>query len=78
MTTSWTAKGTGYNSGFALWGLTCFVETFLQGSTFELRMNNRAKNPPQRKAAKRYERAKTDSTPNLNTIINLALKQVIL
>lgn len=42
------------NSGFALWGLTCFVETFVQGSTFLLRMNSSAKNPPQRKAAKRY------------------------
>ena len=41
------------NSGFALWGLTCFVETFVQGSTFLLRMNSSAKNPPQRKAAKR-------------------------
>lgn len=42
------------NSGFALWGLTCFVETFVQGSTFVLPMNNRAKNPPQRKAANRW------------------------
>lgn len=41
------------NSGFALWGLTCFVERFVQGSTFVLRMNSSAKNPPQRKAAKR-------------------------
>lgn len=43
------------NSGFALWGLTCFVETFVQGSTSLLRMNNSAKNPPQRKAANRYQ-----------------------
>lgn len=41
------------NSGFALWGLTSFVETFVQGSTFLPRMNSSAKNPPQRKAAKR-------------------------
>lgn len=41
------------NSGFALWGLMCFVETFVQGSTFELRMNISAKNPPQRQAANR-------------------------
>ena len=33
------------NSGFALWGLTCFLETFVQGSTFVLRMNSSAKNP---------------------------------
>ena len=42
-----------YNSGFALWGLTCFAETFVQSSTFVLRMNNSAKNSPQRKAANR-------------------------
>ncbi len=42
-----------YNSGFALWGLMCFVETFVQGSTLVLRMNSSAKNPPQRKAANR-------------------------
>jgi len=41
------------NSGFALWGLTCFVETFVQGSTFVLCMNSSAKNHPQRKAANR-------------------------
>jgi hypothetical protein len=41
------------NSGFALWGLTCFVELFVQGSTSVLPMNGSAKNPPQRKAAKR-------------------------
>lgn len=42
------------NIGFALWGLTCFVETFVQGSNFVLRMNSSAKNPPQRKAPNRY------------------------
>ena len=47
-------KITGANSGFTLWGLTCFVETCVQGSTFVLHMNSSAKNPPQRKAAKRY------------------------
>lgn len=44
---------TAHNSGFALWGLKCFVETFVQGSTLVLRMNRTAKNPPQRKAANR-------------------------
>lgn len=50
--TRWTETPAG-NSGFALWGLTCFVETVVQGSTFVLRMNGSAKNPPQRKAANR-------------------------
>lgn len=47
-------EGRTHNSGFALWGLTCFYDTFVQGSTFVLRMNISAKNPPQRKAAKRW------------------------
>jgi hypothetical protein len=46
------------NRGFALWGLTFFVETFVQDSTFVLRMNGSAKNPPQRKAAKHYQRCR--------------------
>ena len=41
------------NSGFALWGLTFFVETFVVKQTFMLRMNISANNPPQRKAANR-------------------------
>lgn len=41
------------NIGFALWGLTCFYDTFVQGSTIVLRMNICAKNPPQRKAENR-------------------------
>jgi hypothetical protein len=40
-----TRKPTG-NMGFALWGLTYFVETFVQGSTFVFRMNSNAKTPP--------------------------------
>lgn len=47
-------EGRTHNSGFELWGLTYFYDTFVQGSTFVLRMNISAKNPPQRKAAKRY------------------------
>ena len=47
-------KKTGANSGFALWGLTWFVEAFVLKQTFLLRMNFGAKNPPQRKAAKRW------------------------
>lgn len=52
-----TEKTTTANSGFALWGLTCFVETFVVNQTFVLRMNIGAKNPPQRKAANRYLQA---------------------
>ena len=42
------------NSGLAKGGVSCFVETFLQGSTFVLRMNICAKNPALRQAANRY------------------------
>lgn len=45
LTMTKTDRNTAGNSGFALWGLTCFVETFVQGSTFVLRMNSRAKIP---------------------------------
>ncbi|MCU0440440.1 MAG: hypothetical protein MUC49_21315 [Raineya sp.] len=44
-----------HNIGFALWGLTGFYDTFVQGSTFVLRMNICAKYPPQRKAENRWQ-----------------------
>lgn len=50
-------KARGHNIGFALWGLTCFDETFVQGSTFGFQMNFCAKYPPQRKAENRYAQA---------------------
>lgn len=43
------------NNGLAKGGVSCFVETFVQGSTFVLRMNFCAKNPALRQAAKRYK-----------------------
>jgi len=43
-----------HNIGLAIWRLTCFVETFVQGSAFVLRMNFSAKIPALRQAAKRY------------------------
>ena len=42
-----------HNSSLAKGGLTYFVETFVLGSTFVLRMNFCAKNPALRQAAKR-------------------------
>jgi len=41
------------NSGLAKGGVSCFVERFVQGPTFVLRMNICAKNPALRQAAKR-------------------------
>ena len=42
------------NSGLAKGGVSCFVERFVQGPTFVLRMNICAKNPALRQAAKRW------------------------
>ena len=42
------------NSGLAKGGVSCFVETLVQGSTFVLRMNFSAKNPALRQAANRW------------------------
>jgi len=47
------AKKTTGNSGLAKGGVSCFVEPFVQGSAFVLRMNFSAKNPALRQAAKR-------------------------
>jgi hypothetical protein len=49
------------NSGFALWGLTCFVETFVRGLTFVLRMNSSAKNPHNAKPCPLAVILKTDT-----------------
>ena len=46
-------RTTAYNRGLAKGGLTCFVETFVQGSAVVLRMNGSAKNPALRQAPKR-------------------------
>ena len=56
-TLSWD-KSPAANSGLAKGGLTYFEETFVQGSTFVLRMNFSAKNPALRQAAKRYGQLK--------------------
>jgi hypothetical protein len=45
------------NSGLAKGGVSCFVETFVQGSTFVLRMNFSTENPALRQAADRYKQA---------------------
>jgi hypothetical protein len=54
------------NRGFALWGLTSFVETLVHGSTFVVRMNSSDKNPPQRKAPKRWWQFWTTATRKNN------------
>ncbi len=38
------------NIGLAIWRLTCFYETFVQGSTAVILLNFCAKNPPHRQA----------------------------
>jgi hypothetical protein len=41
-----------HNISLAIWQLARFVETFIYGSAFILRMNRSAKNPPHRQQAK--------------------------
>ncbi|MFZ5976506.1 MAG: hypothetical protein EO766_12450 [Hydrotalea sp. AMD] len=43
------------NMGFAKWRLTCFYDSFVQGSTFGILINISAKNPPLRKAQNRWQ-----------------------
>ena len=51
------------NIGLAIWRVSCFYETFVQGSTAVILLNFCAKNPPHRQAEKRcvqLERTKSD------------------
>jgi len=48
-----TERNTAGNSGLAKGGVSCLEDTFVQGSSFVLRMNICAKNPALRQAAKR-------------------------
>ena len=41
------------NIGLAIWRVSCFYETFVQGSTAVILLNFCAKNPPHRQAEKR-------------------------
>jgi hypothetical protein len=42
------------NKGFAIAGVSCFADTFVQGGSSVLRMKFSAKNPRHRKPPKRY------------------------
>lgn len=46
------------NIGLAIWRVSCFYETFVQGLTAVILLNFCAKNPPHRQAEKRYLQAK--------------------
>jgi len=50
-------KCTGYNKGFAIAGVPCFADTFVQGGSSVLRMKFSAKTPRHRKPPKRYNQA---------------------
>jgi len=47
-------RKTAANKGFAIAGVPCFADTFVQGGSFVLRMKFSAKTPRHRQAAKRY------------------------
>jgi hypothetical protein len=50
-------RKTGANIGLAIWRVSYFYETFVQGSTAVILLNFCAKNPPHRQAEKRYLQA---------------------
>jgi len=55
MTTLHRTKDTAaHNKGFAIAGVPCFADTFVQGGSSVLRMKFSAKTPRLRKAANRY------------------------
>ena len=58
------------NSGLAKGGVSCFVETFVQGSTFVLRLNFSAKNPALRQAAKRCKKPYDEHHAKKKTLYN--------
>ncbi len=59
--TDLTNRKTTANIGLAIWRVSYFYETFVQGSTVVILLNFSAKNPPHRQAEKRY-RAFKDNT----------------
>jgi len=53
------------NKGFAIAGVPCFEDTFVQGGSSVLRMKFSAKTPRHRKPPKRWQQAYlTDTTKN--------------
>ena len=48
-----TERKTAYNSTFAIGGVSCSADTFMQAESFVLRMNICAEKPAHRKSAKR-------------------------
>ena len=56
-------KGFRFNMGFAIAGVPCFADTFVQGGSSVLRMKFSAKTPRHRKPPNRYQQAYlTDTT----------------
>ena len=56
-----TNRKTTANIGLAIWRVSYFYETFVQGSTAVILLNFCAKNPPHRQAEKRYMLCKQHS-----------------
>ena len=60
-----TEKALTANIGLAIWRVSYFYETFVQGSTAVILLNFCAKNPPHRQAEKRCAICYTNSRPKL-------------
>ena len=57
------------NKGFAIAGVPCFADTFVQGENSVLRMRFTAKTPRHRKPPKRYVPLKKTAPNETNSII---------
>ena len=53
---NFTEKALTANIGLAIWRVSYFYETFVQGSTAGILLNFCAKNPPHRQAEKRWQK----------------------
>ena len=60
-----TERKTAYNSTFAIGGVSCSADTFMQAESFVLRMNICAEKPAHRKSAKRYKQPNNSSEKNI-------------
>ena len=57
------------NIGLAIWRLTCFYETFVQGSTAVILLKVCAENPPHRQDVNRYAQCYDDRQDSNQKVI---------
>ncbi|WP_333696746.1 hypothetical protein [Flavobacterium sp.] len=60
-------RKTGYNSTFAIGGVSCSVDSLVVAESFVLRINFSGKNPAHRKSANRYQLTQIKAQTILST-----------